>query len=248
MKAIGIIPARFASTRLPGKPLISILGKSLIQRTYENACLCKEFSEVIVATDDERIFSHVESFGGKVVMTSPDCLNGTMRIFEVVSQEKYNSFDVVVNVQGDEPCVNPGIISELILKLANEPDLAVATPVVLLKEDLDNPSIVKCVKDLKGHALYFSRSVVPYHAKNGNGTAPYFRHIGLYAYRREFLFKYASLKNTPLAEAESLEQLKILENGYSIGVIEVDYSGVDVNDPDDIKKIENYLCQQNLSS
>lgn len=251
MKAIGIIPARFASTRFPGKALAPIMGKSLIQRTYERASLCKTLSKVVVATDDELILKHVQDFGGEAVMTSVDCLNGTERIFEVVEKhEEYADYDVVVNIQGDEPCLDPDIISKMLEKLGKDPKAVVATPIALIhyEADIANPSVVKCVKGMNDEALYFSRSPIPHLAKNGKlKNTAYYRHVGLYAYRKDFLKIYKSLANTPLQMAEELEQLKILEHGYQISVVLVDHSGVDVNDPADIQKVENYLCQQNSS-
>lgn len=252
MKAIGIIPARFASTRFPGKALAPIMGKSLIQRTFERASLCKTLSKVVVATDDELILKHVLSFGGEAVMTSVDCLNGTERIFEVVeNHSEYADYDVVVNIQGDEPCLDPEIISKMLEKLENDKKAVVSTPVALIHHEADivNPSVVKCVMGMQGQALYFSRSPIPHHAKNSQiKNIVYYRHVGLYAYRKDFLKIYKSLANTPLQMAEELEQLKILEHGYQIAVVLVDHSGVDVNDPADIQKVENYLCQQNSSS
>lgn len=246
MKSIGMIPARYASVRFPGKPLVPILGKSLIQRTYENASRCQMLSKIVVATDDARIFEHVKGFGGEVVMTSPIWPNGTMRIFEAMGQ--YPDYDVVVNIQGDEPCVEPTIITKMIEKLNQDLEAVVATPIALLEKDIANPSIVKCVKTVKDRALYFSRSMIPHLAKNGsNKHAIYYRHIGLYAYRTSFLATYAKLENTPLQGFEELEQLKILEHGYPIAVVLVDHLGIDVNEPTDIQKVENYLCQQNLS-
>lgn len=252
MKAIGIIPARFASSRFPGKALALIMGKSLIQRTYERASLCNTLSRIVVATDDELILKHVLSFGGEAVMTSVDCINGTERIFEVIEKhERYAGYDVVVNIQGDEPCLDPGIISKMLEKLESDKNAVVATPIAIIHHegDVTNPSVVKCVKGMQGHALYFSRSPIPHHAKNSQiKNTVYYRHVGLYAYRKDFLKIYKSLANTPLQMAEELEQLKILEHGYQIAVVLVDHSGVDVNDPADIQKVENYLCQQNSSS
>ena len=252
MKAIGIIPARFASTRFPGKALAPILGKSLIQRTFEKASACKALSKVVVATDDELILKHVQDFGGEAVMTSVNCLNGTERIFEVIeNHSEYADYDVVVNIQGDEPCLDPDIISKMLEKLRNDSKAVVATPITRIhhEEDIANPSVVKCVKGMNDQALYFSRSPIPHLAKNSQlKTTDYYRHVGLYAYRKDFLKIYKSLANTPLQMAEELEQLKILEHGYQIAVVLVAHSGFDVNDPADIQKVENYLCQQNLSS
>lgn len=246
MKSIGIIPSRYASTRFPGKPLAPILGKSLIQRTYENALRCKDLTKVVVATDDLQIYDHVKSFGGEVVMTKPECINGTERIYE--ASLNYPEFDVIVNIQGDEPCVDPDIISKLLLKLSTDEEAVVSTPIAILKENFENRAMVKCVKALNDRALYFSRSKIPHLAKNSLETnVVYYKHIGIYAFRKDFLALYVELPDTPLQKQEELEQLKILEHGYPITVVLVDYTGFDVNEPSDIKKVENYICQQNLS-
>lgn len=239
MKSIGIIPARYASTRFPGKPLVKISGKTLLQRTFEQASLCKELYKIVIATDDERILNHAREFGAEAVMTSPASPNGTERIFEVVNNyPEYRDFDVVINIQGDEPCLNPAMISKMLERLEEDTEAVVATPIALLEEaDLTNPSVVKCVKSLKNRALYFSRSPIPG-----------YRHVGLYAYRKDFLKIYATLPITPLQQREDLEQLKILEYGYPMAVVVVDKPGMDVNVPSDVEKIERFLCQQNSSS
>lgn len=252
MEAIGIIPARFSSVRFPGKPLAEILGKSLIQRTYENAKRCKQLKRLVVATDDQRIFDHVRSFGGEVVMTSLNIRSGTDRLEEVIrNNPEYGDAEILVNIQGDEPCLDPQVIEGLILALQEDRAASVATPIAPLKsvEEAESPSTVKCVRDLRGFALYFSRSLIPGHL--GTGLKPevdYYRHIGIYAYRKEFLLHYASLKETPLQLAEDLEQLKILEHGYKIRTFLVDEPPLDVNRPEDIQKVESYLCKQNSSS
>lgn len=248
MSAIGVIPARFASTRFPGKPLALILGKSLIQRTYENAALCKDLKEVVVATDDQRILDHVRGFGGKAVMTSLDCLTGTDRLQEVVENyPEYAGHEIIVNVQGDEPCLNPEVISSLIRKLQEDPAASCATPVFKASSSEDAVPYVKCVKDIHDNALYFSRAFIP-----GNKSEAAFSdilcHMGIYAYRKAFLKTYAALPPTPLQLTECLEQLKILEYGYKIKVVVVDKPSLDVNHPEDIEKIESYLCKQNSFS
>lgn len=239
MKSIGIIPARYASTRFPGKPLAKILNKTLLQRTFEQASLCKELSKIVIATDDERILNHAREFGAEAVMTSPACPNGTERIFEVVNHyPEYHDFDVVINIQGDEPCLNPTMISKMLARLEEDTEAVVVTPISLLEEkDLNNPSVVKCVKTLNNRALYFSRSPIPG-----------YRHVGLYAYRKNFLKTYATLAPSPLQLSEDLEQLKILEYGYPMAVVVVEKPGPDVNEPNDIEKIEKYLWQQNSFS
>lgn len=249
-KVLGIIPARYGSTRFPGKPLVKILDKTLIQRTYENAKTCEAFDEIVVATDDQRIFDHVEEFGGKVVMTSANCLTGTDRLAEVIrNNRKYDDTQLIVNVQGDEPCINVSAIEKAVHSLINESKAVISTAVVPLDpQNADDANAPKCVIDCNGYALYFSRALIP-----GNRTGcydknlTYYKHVGLYVYKRDFLLKYGELSPTPLQLAEDLEQLKVLEHGYSIKVVVVDYLGLDVNVPDDIKKVEKELCKVNTS-
>lgn len=248
MSAIGIIPARYGSTRFPGKPLAEILGKSLIQRTYENIVLCKDLEEVVVATDDQRILDHVLGFGGKAVMTREDCLTGTDRLQDVVEcYPEYARHKIIVNVQGDEPCLNPEVVSSLVRKLQDDPTASCATPVFKARSSEEAAPFVKCVKDVYDNALYFSRSFIPGN-KNQEAFSDILCHIGIYAYRKTFLKTYAALPPSPLQLIECLEQLKILEYGYKIKVVIVDKPSLDVNHPEDIKKIERYLCKQNSFS
>ena len=252
LKVIGIIPARFGSVRFPGKPLVEILGKTLIQHTYENALRCKILDKVIVATDDERIFKHMNDLGGNVVMTSLNCPTGTDRLAEVVRDHpELHSVEVIVNVQGDEPTLDSHVIEEIAQVLLKDPQADVSTAVVLIKhaEEALNPSIVKCVIDQNGYALYFSRGLIPAgKSLQYNPGTPYYRHLGLYGYRRDFLLHYASLTPTPLQLAEDLEQLRVLEHGYKIKTTIVQSECMDVNTPEDIKKVERLLCKQNTSS
>jgi 3-deoxy-manno-octulosonate cytidylyltransferase (CMP-KDO synthetase) len=249
---IGIIPARYASSRFPGKPLEKILGKTLIQRTYENAARCEILDNLIVATDDQRIFDHVQGFGGKVVMSSPDCLTGTDRLAEVVRNDpSLKNVFIIINIQGDEPCLDPQTIKAVAEALANDPDAAMSTAVIALhtEEETLNPSVVKCVLDQNNYCLYFSRNLIP-----GGRTlkfqknATYYKHLGIYGYRREFLLHYAELTPTPLQLAEDLEQLKVLEHGFRIKAAIVFGESMDVNTREDIKKVERLLCKQNTSS
>ncbi|KAF3362361.1 3-deoxy-manno-octulosonate cytidylyltransferase [Chlamydiales bacterium STE3] len=252
MKAIGIIPARYASTRFPGKPLFEISGKSLIQRTYENAKQIQELDTLIIATDDSRIYEHARSFGAEVVMTSLNCATGTDRIQEVVSKEKrFANVDIVVNIQGDEPCLDPSIIQQLLKCLSDDTTAVVATPIAIIRDpnETENPAIVKCVKNQANDALYFSRALVPSGlTKKFQANTVYYKHVGIYAYRKEFLEIYCSLPSSPLQEAENLEQLKILDWGYKIKVTVVESTTLEVNYPEDIKKVEHHLCKQNSSS
>lgn len=251
-KVVGIIPARYASTRFPGKPLVPILGKSLIQRTYENALRCSALEELIVATDDQRIFDHVQAFGGKAVMTSEDCPTGTDRLAEVLRHEtSLKDVEVVMNVQGDEPCIDPKVIASVVKALQDNSEAAMSTAVTPIHsaDEAHNPNVVKCVVDTRQFALYFSRALIPGgRILKYQSAHPYYRHLGLYAYRREFLLHYADLAPTPLQQFEDLEQLKVLEHGYRIITVTVSGESMDVNAPEDIKKVEQLLCKQNSSS
>ncbi len=238
MKIACIIPARYASTRLPGKPLRLIHGKTLIRRVYERASLAKVPEMVLVATDHADIAAEVSSFGGKAVMTSVDCPTGTDRLAEVVSQ--YPDYDIVVNVQGDEPLIDPDVIDRLARLLAEKEELVMATVATpLSEEEYDDPSAVKVVVNQKGEALYFSRSLIPY--PRHDFVTPPLKHVGIYAYRREFLLSYAKMAQTPLEVAESLEQLRALENGYKIGVIIEETAGIGIDTPEDLAKAEAYF-------
>lgn len=241
---VGIIPARWASTRFPGKPLVDILGKSLIQRTYEQAKGSSLIDCLAVATDDQRIASHVEAFGGVALMTSEECLTGTDRVHEAI-QEYFPKAEIVVNIQGDEPCLDPAVVDAIIGRLQNTPEAVLSTPVTPIThpEDLSNPAVVKCVFDYHGKALYFSRSPIPFSRKEGT-FHEIFRHVGLYCFRRAFLSQYACLPPSRLQRLEDLEQLKVLEAGYPIHVCVVKEFGMEVNTPEDIKKVETFLCHQ----
>ena len=235
MKVLCVIPARYASTRLPGKPLSMIAGKPMIQHVYERACQAKLPNEVVVATDNELVEKAVLDFGGKAVMTSPDHPSGTDRLAEVALM--YPDVDVIVNVQGDEPMIPPEVIDRLAEAFNGDVDLNMATmKVVMDEEDYENPAAVKVVTDQQGYALYFSRSLMPYPRNKPEGFKV-FKHVGIYAYRRNFLLKYAALAPTPLEKAESLEQLRALENGYKIKVLESDFQGIGVDTPEDLAAV-----------
>ena len=234
MKALCIIPARYSSTRLPGKPLKDICGKPMICRVYERAKLAESVDEVIVATDDERILRAVETNHGRAIMTRADHKTGTDRLAEVAA--KFPDVDVIVNVQGDEPLIEGGLIDELIAQFDDE-NLQMATVAVELdnEEEMKNPNNVKVVIDKKNNALYFSRSLIPY--PRNVGKSKVFKHIGIYAYRRNFLLEYAKMPSTPLEESESLEQLRALENGYKIRVIKSDCKFIGVDTEEDLKRV-----------
>ena len=235
MKVLCVIPARYASTRLPGKPLKDIHGLPMVCRVYERASQAKRVEKVIVATDDERIKEAVESHGGCAMMTAKDHPTGTDRLAEVAGF--FRDLDLIINVQGDEPLIDPGLIDDLAAAFDEDENLQMATVMTEMKDEAEqkNPNNVKVVTNLDGYALYFSRSLLPYPRKEG--MAPVYKHIGIYAYRREFLLRYAKMEPTPLERSESLEQLRALENGYRIKVIKTDKRFVGVDTEEDLKLI-----------
>ena len=235
MKAICVIPARYSSTRLPGKPLKLIAGVPMICRVYDRASQAKLIDKAIVATDDERILKAVKEYGGEAMMTRTDHPTGTDRLAEVASA--FAGVDVIVNVQGDEPLIEPSLIDNLIDLFNDNADLQMATVSTELKNEseINNPNNVKVISDLNGYALYFSRSVIPY--PRNIGKAKVYKHIGIYAYRRDFLLKYAKMSPTPLEQSESLEQLRALENGYKIKVLRSDNQFIGVDTEEDLKLV-----------
>ncbi len=234
MKIICVIPARYASTRLPGKPLADIAGKPMIVRVYERALQAKIPSEVIAAVDDERVFEAVKAAGGNAVMTKKDHPTGTDRLAEVAL--KCEDADVIINIQGDEPLIDPQIIDDLAQQFIDDEDLQMATVKTPMNEDEKaEPGNVKVITDKNGYALYFSRSLIPYPRENTGVTV--YKHIGIYGYRRDFLLQYAKMEPTPLETTESLEQLRALENGYKIKVIATDKHFVGVDTKEDLQKV-----------
>jgi 3-deoxy-manno-octulosonate cytidylyltransferase (CMP-KDO synthetase) len=252
IKTVGIIPARFASTRLPGKPLIQIAGKSLIQRTFENALHFKSLNEIIIATDNQEIFQHAKNFGANVCMTSPNCVNGTERLADVIEQMPHlKSAGYIFNIQGDEPFLDPCTVDEVLNSLASDNSIQVGTAAVKFysKEEALNPSIVKVVIDKNHRALYFSRSMIPFDRDNTfeSGNHYFLRHLGIYCYTPEFLLNYKHLSTTPLQTLENLEQLKILEHGYSIkvAVLKETFNSFGVDTPEDVEKLKHLLESKN---
>ena len=235
MKILCVIPARYASTRLPGKPLKDVAGKPMICRVYDRASQAKTLSGVVVATDDERILRAVEDHGGRAMMTAKDHPTGTDRLAEVA--EAYPDVDLIINVQGDEPLIEPSLIDELGRAFDGDAELQMATVMTPMEDEVEqkNPNNVKVVTDKNGCALYFSRSLLPY-PRNDAGT-PVYKHIGIYAYRRDFLLAYAKMAPTPLERTESLEQLRALENGYKIKCIRTNARFVGVDTPEDLAKV-----------
>ncbi|MEI6124225.1 MAG: 3-deoxy-manno-octulosonate cytidylyltransferase [Bacteroidota bacterium] len=248
MKIIGIIPARFASTRFPGKPLVEINGKSMIQRVYEQAKKSSSLSDVIVATDDQRIYDHVNGFGGKVIMTSELHSTGTDRCHEVVmALEKEKLFyDVAINIQGDEPYINPEQINLLAACFKNE-RITIATLIKKLEdsEALFSPNTIKVIKDYLNKAVYFSRTAIPFMRDKNRETwlqfHTYYKHIGIYAYRIGTLKEISALAAGNLEIAESLEQLRWLENAYEIFVVETNFESHSVDVREDLLKFDSVV-------
>lgn len=243
LRVVGMIPARYASTRFPGKPLADIKGKSMIRRVYEQCLKALSLDGLYVATDDERIADEVRSFGGEYLMTSPDHLSGTDRLAEAAGCVEA---DIVVNIQGDQPFIEPGMIDEAVQPLLDDPGLPMSTLMQKLTDprDYDNPNVVKVVTDTKGCALYFSRSRIPYPRQTDSFYL--YEHIGLYVYRKDFLCLLAGLAPTSLEKIESLEQLRVIENGYKIKVVETEkisseLSGFSVDTPEDLDRIQEIL-------
>lgn len=242
-----IIPARWASTRFPGKPLALLRDKPLVQHVWERASRAKSVGRVIIATDDMRIAETAFAFGAEVSLTSPRHPTGTDRLAEVAA--KLRGASVILNIQGDEPNIAPATIDRLARELLDNPRLGMATAASPISDpgDLHNPNTVKVVVNRAGHALYFSRCAIP-HDRDGTGGVRYLRHQGIYAYRRKVLLDFVRWKPTPLEKAEKLEQLRALENGVDIGVIIVRHDSVGVDVPEDLAKAARVLrggkCKQ----
>lgn len=241
MKIGCVIPARFGSTRLPGKPLADIAGKPMIQRVYERVTNAKKTEVFIVATDDQRVYDAVQSFGGTVVMTDANHPTGTDRLAEVAQQ--YTDLDVIINVQGDEPMIDANLIDQLAELFESDDALQMATVATpLLEEEYDEPSAVKVILNKRNDAMYFSRSLIPYPRHDFVNTP--LKHIGIYAYRRQFLLDYAKMEPTAAEQTESLEQLRALENGFAIRVITTDKRFVGVDTPEDLARVNAIFEQE----
>ncbi len=246
MRTICVIPARLNSSRFPGKLLEKAQGKTVLERTLERALRCPFIDYTYVATDSEPIAEHIQAMGANVVWTSPTCRNGTERIAEAVkTSPEIGQADIIVNLQGDHPCTNPQTLGAVVQALQLDPEALVSTAVTHLTDRTDflSPHVVKCVFDQNFNALYFSRAPIPHCA----GDVKAYAHIGLYAYRRAF-FDLPPLSPTPLQLSEDLEQLQILERGYRIKVAVVEEMPLGVDTPQDLVKLEQYLCQLNTSS
>jgi 3-deoxy-manno-octulosonate cytidylyltransferase (CMP-KDO synthetase) len=244
MRKIIVIPARYASTRLPGKPLIDIGGKPLIQWVYEGGCRSKVADGVLIATDDDRIIKAALSFGAEAIMTDPALPSGTDRVFAAIQDREA---DLVINLQGDEPFIEPSIIDQLFSTM-EKGGVEMATLCCPIAEEREyrDPNTVKVVLDRAGFALYFSRSPIPY-VKNlkfkiQNSNFAY-KHIGIYAFTRSFLQRFVSMPKSPLEATESLEQLRVIENGYRIKVIVTDYNGFGIDTPEDLERSRTLLAK-----
>jgi 3-deoxy-manno-octulosonate cytidylyltransferase (CMP-KDO synthetase) len=238
-KILGVIPARFASTRFPGKVLAPIVSKPMLQYVYERAAQARYLTSTIIATDDERVYDAARKFGAAVRMTRADHLSGTDRVAEVASAEDAS---IIVNIQGDEPLIDPDAIDAAILPAEHNPEVVMST---LMKEiqnphEVADPNVVKVVTDFSGDAIYFSRCPIPF-ARDG-GPARHFKHIGLYVYTRQFLMDYSGLRVGPLERTERLEQLRALENGYKIRVVETTYDSIGVDTPEDLERVASLMA------
>lgn len=241
---LGIIPARYNSSRFPGKVLVDIAGKSMIHRVYEQAKKATSLDEVVVATDDERVFQAVEKFGGQVVFTDPNHQSGTDRCAEVIKFDHFQAYDIIVNIQGDEPFIQPEQIDKAVLFLKNNSSFNIATLAKKIedRQPLFSPNVVKVVFGKAQNALYFSRNAIPYLRDVGLGNwlqeADFYKHIGLYAFRKETLTAIAKLPMGRLENLEKLEQLRWLENGFSIGVAITELETVGIDTPEDLLQVK----------
>jgi 3-deoxy-manno-octulosonate cytidylyltransferase (CMP-KDO synthetase) len=234
-KILGVIPARFSSTRFPGKVLAQIAGKTMLQHVYERAALSTYLTSILIATDDDRVYSAAKNFGARVRMTRSDHLSGTDRVAEAASAV---DAEIIVNIQGDEPLIDPAAIDAAILPMVHEPEPVMGTLKKRIEDEreITDPNVVKVVTDRAGDAIYFSRCAIPFEREKSVNT-PYFKHIGLYVYQRDFLLAYSALPVGPLETAERLEQLRALENGFRIRVVETEYESLGVDTPEDLERV-----------
>jgi len=241
MRTIGVIPARYASTRFPAKVLADIAGKPLIQHVWEKAIQCQELDDIIIACDHELVFKRAHGFKAQVMMTDPHHPSGSDRIAQAVKDLKV---DIIINIQGDEPFIEPQTIDALAVLLKNDPSTMMGTVIKEITDESDflNPNVVKCVIDNKGYALYFSRSPIPYHRnkKATFGNLNY-KHLGLYAYRKEFLMQYKDWPKGILESIEELEQLRVLERGIKIKTTKTNYESIAIDTPEDLEKAIRWL-------
>lgn len=245
MKVAGIIPVRYDSTRLPGKPLADILGKPMVLWVCERAQKARNLEDVFVTTDDNRIKEVVEKTGIRVFMSSPHCNSGTERLAEIAKTLEY---DVFVNIQGDEPLISPEVIDLVVQPFTENKDLSISTAVTTIsdKNEINDPNIVKVVMDKFNFALYFSRAAIPF-VRDEDKNPPnfqYYKHLGIYGYRKDFLINFDSMSPSDLEQIEKLEQLRFLKNGYKIKVMLSDYNSISVDTPQDLERVREIVRQQ----
>ncbi|HON57002.1 MAG TPA: 3-deoxy-manno-octulosonate cytidylyltransferase [bacterium] len=241
-KIIAVIPARYGSTRLQAKPLIKIKNKTIIEYVYSNICQSKIIDKVIVATDDSRISDEVRTFGGAAVMTPETCASGTDRIAYIIAQSEYNDYDIVVNVQGDEPLLKHTEVDKAINSLIqNDSDVSTLAVKFSKIEDIKNPNCVKVVINKNFEALYFSRSIIPYPRDTEINIDNYLKHIGVYVFKKEILLNFTKLPASKLEQTEKLEQLRLLENGCKISIALTEFDTIGLDTPEDLEKLKNIL-------
>jgi 3-deoxy-manno-octulosonate cytidylyltransferase (CMP-KDO synthetase) len=245
VKAIGVLPARWASTRLPGKVLVDIAGKPMLQRVWERVRQAVSLSDVIIACDEPHVLEQAEAFGAKAVLTRKDHPSGSDRVAEVAA---LGNADIIVNIQADEPLIDPRLVDALVESLKADPSCVMATPIkrVGSLEEFQNPNVVKVVVDKNDCALYFSRASIPFKRDGAPSVSDYFKHLGIYAYRREFLFEYCRWPKSFLEREENLEQLRVLEAGYKIKTVKTDMETIGVDTPGDVKRVEAYMKAHGL--
>jgi 3-deoxy-manno-octulosonate cytidylyltransferase (CMP-KDO synthetase) len=238
-KILAVIPARYHSSRFPGKALAKVDSRTMLEHVYERVSMARYLSTAIIATDDQRIYDEARRFGARVQMTRGDHVSGTDRVAEVASA--FEDAELVVNVQGDEPLIDPAAIDAAVLPLLEEPAIPMGTLKKRIEDprEVSDPNVVKVVTDRFENAIYFSRSTIPWPRDGGSIT--HFKHIGLYVYRRDFLLRYPGFPVGPLEQAERLEQLRALENGFKIRVVETDYESLGVDTPGDLERVRQLI-------
>ncbi len=246
-RVVAVIPARYHSNRFEGKPLAPIAGKPMIQHVVERAWEVKLLSRVVVATDDQRIFDLVRSFGGEAVMTRSDHVSGTDRLAEAAEKLNISEQDVVVNIQGDQPLFPARVVEQVARPLLDDPALPMATLIykIVRPEEVHDPNHVKTVFDRQGRALYFSRASIPFQRNPGDDSPTYYKHLGFYAYRKGFLLTFVSLPEGEWERFEKLEQLRALEYGYAIQVVLTEHDSIEVDTPEDVRRVERFLLNKN---
>jgi len=236
-KILAVIPARYASSRFPGKALATLDSRTMLEHVYDRAMMSRYLTSVVIATDDKRIYNAARRFGARVQMTREDHVSGTDRVAEVASA--FEDYELVVNIQGDEPLIDPTAIDLAVLPLLEEPAIPMGTLKKRIEDprEVSDPNVVKVVTDRFENAIYFSRSTIPF--ARDNGPLAHFKHIGLYVYRRDFLLRYPEMRVGPLEQAERLEQLRALENGFTIRVVETEYESLGVDTPEDLERVRS---------